>query len=151
MLYVSWYFVLFFCRWHWLLPRRVSRGRVWCYFPKFITTHCTLLSHHLPRFWLHNCRHGKGAFNNYVDEIRGPQSFHVEVKVVVLNAISQSCNWKSDFFEVKLVPCASVCLENYLDQFLWNFKLTGGHFSRHNLTYCLLEIFKLIFPCLSYY
>ena len=27
---------------------------------------CTLLSNHLPRFWLHNCRYGKGSSINYV-------------------------------------------------------------------------------------
>ena len=32
---------------------------------------CTLLPHHLPRFWLHSFRHGKGPFNNYVDKMRG--------------------------------------------------------------------------------
>ena len=43
----------------------------------------------------------------------------MEVKVAVLNAISQSCNWKSDFFEVKLNPYASLCLKNYLDDFFY--------------------------------
>ena len=51
----------------------------------------------------------------------GAQCFHTEVKVAVLNAISQSCNWKSDFFEVKLVPYASLCLENYANQFFMKF------------------------------
>ena len=37
--------------------------------------------------------------------------FHMEVKVAFLNANSQNYN----FFEVKLVPYASLCLENYLD------------------------------------
>ena len=41
-----------------------------------------------------------------------PHCFHMEVKVAVLNAISQSYN----FFEVKQVPYASLCLGNYLDQ-----------------------------------
>ena len=43
--------------------------------------------------------------------------FYMEVKVAVLNAISQ--NYK--FFEVKLIPYASLCLENYLDQFFGKF------------------------------
>ena len=43
--------------------------------------------------------------------------FHMEVKVAVLNAISQNYN----FFEVKLVPYASLCLENYLDHFFMKF------------------------------
>ena len=41
----------------------------------------------------------------------------MEVKAGVLNAISQSCNKNSDFSEVKLVPYASLCIKNYLDQF----------------------------------
>ena len=43
--------------------------------------------------------------------------FHMKVKVAVLNAISQNFN----FFEVKLVPYASLCLGNYLDQFFVKF------------------------------
>ena len=45
------------------------------------------------------------------------QCFHLEVKVAVLDAISQNYN----FFEVKLVPYASLCLGNYLDQFFVKF------------------------------
>ena len=40
----------------------------------------------------------------------------MEVKAAVLNAISQNYSKISDFFEVKLVPYASLCLGNYLDQ-----------------------------------
>ena len=43
--------------------------------------------------------------------------FHMEVKVAVLDAISQNYN----FFEVKLVPYASQCPENYLDQYFVKF------------------------------
>ena len=46
-----------------------------------------------------------------------PHCFHMEVKVAVLNAISQNYN----FFEVKLVPYASLCPGNYLDQFFVKF------------------------------
>ena len=40
------------------------------------------------------------------------QCSHMEVKVAVLNAISQSCNPKSDVFEVKIIPypSESLCL-----------------------------------------
>ena len=62
----------------------------------------------------------ESAFRSDLREIQA-QCFHMEVKVAVLNAISQSCSKKSDFFEVKLVPYASLCLENYLDQFLMKF------------------------------
>ena len=48
---------------------------------------------------------------------RGAHCFHMQVKVVVLNAISQSYN----FFDVQLVPYASLCLENYLDQIFVKF------------------------------
>ena len=41
----------------------------------------------------------------------------MEVKVAVLNTISQNFN----FFEVKLIPYASLCLENYLDQIFVKF------------------------------
>ena len=47
----------------------------------------------------------------------GAHCFHMEVKVAVLNAISQNYN----FFEVKLISYASLCLENYLDQFFGKF------------------------------
>ena len=43
--------------------------------------------------------------------------FHMEVKVAVLNTISQNYN----FFEVKLIPYASLCLGNYLDQIFVKF------------------------------
>ena len=43
------------------------------------------------------------------------QCFHMEVTVSVLNASSQSCHKKSDFFEIKLVFYTSLCLENYLN------------------------------------
>ena len=39
----------------------------------------------------------------------------MEVKVAVLNAISQNYKKISDFFEVKLVPYASLCLGSYLN------------------------------------
>jgi hypothetical protein len=45
----------------------------------------------------------------------------MEVKVAVLNAISQNYKKISDFFEVKLVPYAGLCLGNYLDQFFVKF------------------------------
>ena len=47
----------------------------------------------------------------------GAHCFHMEVKVAVLNAISQNYN----FFEVKLVPYASLCPRNYLDQLFGQF------------------------------
>ena len=47
----------------------------------------------------------------------GAQCFHMKVKVADLNAISQNYN----FFEVKLVPFASLCLRNYLDHFFVKF------------------------------
>ena len=47
--------------------------------------------------------------------------FHKEVKVAVLNAISENYNTISDFFEVKIVPYASLCLGNYLDQIFVKF------------------------------
>jgi len=49
----------------------------------------------------------------------------MEVKVAVLNAISQKYN----FFEVKVVPYASLCPGNHLDQFLGKFELIERHFS----------------------
>ena len=55
------------------------------------------------------------------------QRWGKEVKVAVFNAKSQNYN----FFEVKLVSYASLCLEKYLDQFfmklwvdVWPFYLT---------------------------
>ena len=50
-----------------------------------------------------------------VFEGRGAHCFHMEVKVVVLNAIYQNYNKIADFFEVILVPYASLCLGNYLE------------------------------------
>jgi hypothetical protein len=47
----------------------------------------------------------------------GAHCFHMEVKMAVLNVISQNYN----FFEVKLVPYASLCLGNYLDQIFVKF------------------------------
>ena len=38
----------------------------------------------------------------------------MEVKVAFFNAVGHTCNQKSDFFEVKLVSYASLCIENYL-------------------------------------
>ena len=40
--------------------------------------------------------------------------FHMEVKMVVLNAIRQIYNKIYDLFEVTLVPYASLCLGNHL-------------------------------------
>ena len=45
------------------------------------------------------------------------QCFHMEVKAADLNAISQNYN----FFGIKLVPYASLCLGIYLDQFFVKF------------------------------
>jgi hypothetical protein len=45
----------------------------------------------------------------------------MEVKAAVLNAISQNYNKISDFFEVKPVPYASLCLGNYLDKLFVKF------------------------------
>ena len=39
--------------------------------------------------------------------------------MAVLNVISQNYN----FFEVKLIPYASLCLENYLDQIFEKFQV----------------------------
>ena len=70
--------------------------------------------------------HYKGSFNNYVDKMRGgggqkclflstqgAYCFHMEVKVAVLNAISQNYN----FFEVKLVPYAWKLSTGSFDRF----------------------------------
>ena len=46
-----------------------------------------------------------------------PYPPHMEVKVAVLNTISQNFN----FLEVKLIPYVSLCLENYLDQIFVKF------------------------------
>ena len=76
--------------------------------------------------------HGVYSFIYYWTVITGPMwyptfykgwthCFHMEVKMAVLNTISQNCYKISDFFEVKLVPYASLCLGKYLDRLFMRF------------------------------
>ena len=86
----------------------------------------TLLNLQIPKFkkkarkgfWPLSAMYGIGYFQNFGNFLgiffwEGAHCFHMEVKVAVLNEISQNYN----FFEVKLVPYASLCLGNYLDHF----------------------------------
>ena len=72
--------------------------------------------------------------------------------MAVLNAVSQSCSLKSDFFEAKLVSNASLSLESYLDQSLKYAILSWMEaiLTEKNLLYCLLKRFTLILLYFSY-